>query len=484
MFKMVFQKYQLAWLMGIFALVYGLIAFVNHYCFRTFALDLGVYTNALYDYAHGQWNDASLFKEVPRNLLSDHLDFTLIFLSPFSYLLGQYTLQIVQICFVLLGGLGIYKFLIEKNLNSTIAFVGALHFFLFFGIYAALSFDYHSNVLAAMLLPWFLLFLQRNELIKASVFLLIMLLCKESIAIWVASVCFALVIEYKGDKKRVLYLSLATLFSLGYFLLAIKMIMPALSPDKAYGHFKYHVLGTNYLDALKNILFHPLDFLRHLFINHTGNSKYDWVKTEFYVFIAFSGAMVLFLKPSYFLMLLVPIVSKMCYDDPAIWSIDCHYSIEFAPIITIGLFLVLGKLKSLKLQRNLAIMVSVFSFAVSLRLMDHTEYLHDYNRLRIYQKGHYNRGHNIQIIHQYLKQIPTNAAVSAQSPLLPHLAYRDQAYMYPIVKDAEYIILSRVEPETYPIEKQGLIKGLNDSIASGRWLVIVDLPEISVLKKK
>ena len=484
MLKRFISSPRLAYLFVFFAIIYGLIAFVNHYCFRTFALDLGVYTNALYDYAHGQWNDATLFKEIPRNLLSDHLDFTLILLGPISRVFGQYTLQLAQIVFVLFGGLGVYKFLLESNLKSSLALIAVLHFFLFFGIYSALSFDYHSNVLAAMLLPWFLLFLQRNELIKASVFLLIMLMCKESIALWLASICFALVIEYKGDKKRVLYLSLATFFSLGYFLLAVKIIMPAMSPDQVYGNFKYHVLGTDYFDALKNIVFHPLEFLSHLFRNHSGNPKYDWVKTEFYIFIALSGAFVLLLKPTYLLMLLVPIVSKMCYDDPAIWGIDCHYSIEFAPIITLGLFLVLGKLKSLNLQRTLAIVACVFSLSVSIRLMDHTIYLHDYNRLRIYQKGHYSRGHNINIIHQYLKQIPTNASVSAQSPLLSHLAYRDKAYMYPIVKDAEYIVLSRIEPETYPIEKQVLIQGLNDSIASGRWLLIIDLQEISVLKKK
>ncbi len=484
MLKVISQKYKFGLLMGVFALVYGLIAFVNHYCFRTFGLDLGVYTNALYDYAHGQWNDATLFKELPRNLLSDHLDFTLILLGPISRLLGQYTLQFAQICFVLMGGLGVYKFLIEKQVKTSIAFIATLHLFLFFGIYSALSFDYHSNVLAAMSLPWFLLFLQRKDFLKASAFFFLMLMCKESIALWLASVCFALIIEYREDKKRVLYLSIATLFSLVYFFLAIKIIMPALSPDKAYGHFKYHVLGSDYFDALKNIVVHPSDFLKHLFLNHTGNPRYNWVKTEFYLFIAFSGAVFLVFKPTYLLMLLLPIVSKMCYDDPAIWSIDCHYSIEFAPVITLGLFLVLNKIKPFALQKKLALLACVFSLAVSVRLMDHTIYKHDYNRLRIYQKGHYSRGHNIRIIHQYLKQIPTNAAVSAQSPILPHLAYRDQAYQYPIVKNAEYIVLSRVEPETYPIDKQTLIQGLNDSIASGRWTVIVDQLEISILKKK
>jgi uncharacterized membrane protein len=484
MLKRIISSPRLGFLFVFFAIVYALIALVNHYCFRTFALDLGVYTNALYDYAHGQWNDASMFKEIPRNLLSDHLDFTLILLGPISRIFGQYTLQLAQIVFVLFGGLGIYKFLLESNLKSSLALIGVLHFFLFFGIYSALSFDYHSNVLAAMLLPWFLLFLQRNDFLKSALVFILMLMCKESVALWLASVSLVLVFENRKDKRRLIFLFSAFVLSLLYFFIAVKIIMPALSPDKAYGHFKYHVLGADYFDALKNIVFHPIEFLRHLFRNHSGNSNYDWVKTEFYIFIALSGAFVLLLKPTYLLMLLVPIVSKMCYDDPAIWSIDCHYSIEFAPVISIGLFLVLGKLKIVNRQRNLAILASVFSFAVSIRLMDHTVYRHDYNRLRIYQKGHYNRGHNIQIIHQYLKQIPTNARVSAQSPLVSHLAYRDKAYVYPIVKDAEYIVLSRVEPETYPIEKQGLIQGLNDSIASGRWLIIVDLPEISVLKKK
>jgi uncharacterized membrane protein len=484
MLKRIISSPRLGFLFIFFAIVYALIALVNHYCFRTFALDLGVYTNALYDYAHGQWNDASMFKEIPRNLLSDHLDFTLILLGPISLVFGQYTLQLAQIVFVLFGGLGVYKFLLESNLKSSVALIAVLHFFLFFGIYSALSFDYHSNVLAAMLLPWFLLFLQRNDFLKSALVFILMLMCKESVALWLASVSLVLVFENRKDKRRLIFLFSAFVLSLLYFFIAVKIIMPALSPDQVYGNFKYHVLGIDYFDALKNILFHPLDFLKYLFSNHSGNPQFDWVKTEFYLFIAFSGALVLVLKPSYLLMLTVPIVSKMCYDDPAIWSIDCHYSIEFAPVISIGLFLVLDKIKPLELQKKLALLACAFSLAVSIRLMDHTIYRHDYNRLRIYQKGHYSRGHDVQIIHQYLKQIPTNARVSAQSPLVSHLAYRDKAYAYPIVKDAEYIVLSRVEPETYPIEKQCLIQGLNDSIASGRWLIIVDLPEISVLKKR
>ena len=44
----------LAIILIVFGTVYVLISFVNHYNFRTYALDLGAYTNALYKYAHFQ----------------------------------------------------------------------------------------------------------------------------------------------------------------------------------------------------------------------------------------------------------------------------------------------------------------------------------------------------------------------------------------------------------------------------------------------
>jgi len=101
-----------------FGLLYALISLVNHYTFRTYALDLGLYTNALYDYAHLQWNDSTVFKEVAVNLLSDHFDLYLIIFSPFGFIFQTYTLLIIQIIFVLIGGIGVYQYLMFTNNNS------------------------------------------------------------------------------------------------------------------------------------------------------------------------------------------------------------------------------------------------------------------------------------------------------------------------------------------------------------------------------
>ncbi|MBD79048.1 MAG: hypothetical protein CL840_09030 [Crocinitomicaceae bacterium] len=102
--------YSLYFTILVFGAIYCLISLTNHYNFRTSALDLGLYTNALYDYVHFQWNDSSVFKMYNENLLADHFDLYLILFSPLSLLFGTYTLLVVQIIALLIGGIGAYRF--------------------------------------------------------------------------------------------------------------------------------------------------------------------------------------------------------------------------------------------------------------------------------------------------------------------------------------------------------------------------------------
>ena len=99
----------LAAVFAVAGVMYALISLVNHYLFKTYALDLGLYTHAMYDYTHFRVDDCSLFKAVPQSILSDHFDLYLVIFSPLIYVFGSYTLLIVQIAAVLLGGWGIFK---------------------------------------------------------------------------------------------------------------------------------------------------------------------------------------------------------------------------------------------------------------------------------------------------------------------------------------------------------------------------------------
>jgi len=87
----------------IFGLIYSLISIVNHYFFRTYALDLGLYTHALYQYGHFQLADASMIKDNSELLLGGHFDLYLVIFSPLHYIFGTYTLLIIQIIAILTG---------------------------------------------------------------------------------------------------------------------------------------------------------------------------------------------------------------------------------------------------------------------------------------------------------------------------------------------------------------------------------------------
>ena len=229
-------------------------------------MDLGAYTNALYDYVHFQWNDSAVFKNVSENLLADHFDLYLFLLAPLSLLFGTYTLLIVQIAFLLFGGVGVYAYLLSSGKSKSIALFAAIFFYSFFGVFAAVSFDYHSNVIAASLIPWFFYFVRKENLIKGSIVLLLILVAKENMSLWLIFVCIGLAFEYRKNKYLRNYLIASSIFSSLYFVIITMLVMPWFSNGGMYPHFHYSVLGSSSSEAIIHLITHPIDSLKVLFI--------------------------------------------------------------------------------------------------------------------------------------------------------------------------------------------------------------------------
>ena len=150
--KAIFQKIDLTFLFSVLAfIVLVLISLVNHYNYETFALDLGAYTNALYMYIHLEPATTAVFEEQPKLLLADHFDLYLIFFSPLVYIFGSYSLLIVQLIAAIIGSIGLVKLL--TKLDVEFSKISVVYFLSYFGVISAFSFDYHSNVIASMLIP-------------------------------------------------------------------------------------------------------------------------------------------------------------------------------------------------------------------------------------------------------------------------------------------------------------------------------------------
>src|SRR5690606_11621531 len=103
-------------------------------------------------------------------------------------------------------------------------------------------------------------------------------------------------------------------------------------------------------------------------------------------------------------------------------------------------------------------------------------------QIRFYNPEHYSRNFNVANIHLQLSRIPEHAAVSAQTPFVPHLALRNDIYQFPILKNADYIVYSENE-SSYPLTKEQFDKKLDEILISGQWEFVYE-GEISILKRR
>lgn len=467
----------------VFLLIYSLITFVNHYNFRTYALDLGLYTNAIYDYAHLHFDTSEMFKEVPQNLLGDHFDPILILISPLYYLFGTLTLLIVQLIFIHIGAVGIYKLALQQLQQKRLAIMATIAFMGFFGVFSAVAFDAHSNVFGAMLVPWLMLFFNAKKWRNVFLLLVLILLCKENMALWLVFIGFGLAwLSFREKDKRSKALLISGISAV-YFVLVTMFIMPSLAADGGYTHMRYGVLGNSFGEILGTILKHPVDTFMLLFRNHLPNPLFNNYKAETHIFILISGGFFLLRKPQFLLMLVPVYFQKMYHNTPVIWSVSMHYNIEFAPIIAACFIMVLASLKIEKTRTILSWVYLVLTLAVTIRLCDNTIAYTDKNRIRFYQDGHYQSYYQNDKVYKALKLIPDNAAVSAMNMFVPHLCNREKIYQFPIVKDATYIILS-VRTNTYPLTRKELVDKLIQLHLSPVWKVVYNEDNVFIFSKK
>lgn len=466
-----------------FGIIYALIALVNHYFFRTYALDLGAYTNAIWDYAHLHWNNSMVFKSVPENLLADHFDLYLIFISPLVYVFGSYTLLIVQIFAVLFGAYGIYKYLIFEYNNKQSALLGCLAFLMFFGVFSAIAFDYHSNVVATTFVPWLLLQIKKSNLKSAFLILIIIVISKENMALWTTFIFLGLMIENRKNKKELIYILLFFAFSLSYFIIITFVVMPAISANHCYPQFKYAALGSSPTNAISQLFSHPIESIKIFFTNHTHHQHGDFVKTETFIFLIVSGLLFLVRKPAYLIMLIPIFFQKMFHDNYVVWSIGYQYNIEFAPILVIGSFAVINLIKKPRFRKILLGVFLTGTIIATQRSMDATIFFTNKSQIRIYQASHYSRDFDAKKVHKILNEIPSNASVSAQNSFVPHLALREHIYQFPIINNAEYVIYSPKE-DTYPLSDSLFKMQTQELESSGNWDFVYRDQDIVLLKRK
>jgi len=472
-----------------FGLSFASLSLVNHYFFRTTAWDLGVYNQVIFDYSQFQFNSNTLLfyngEPIP-NKLGDHFDPILFLIAPFRYIFGSYTLLIAQIAAILFGGLGIQKLGEYYELAKSRILLALVFFFSQWAIFAALSFDYHDNVLGAQFLPWIFLFFVQKKYLKLGIVFFLALISKETIAMILIAFSVSMILELRKSKKSLVLGTSLALIALVYFVVVKNFLMPYLSGLGDYLHLKYSVID-NSPSGILELLGEPKELFSALFLNHIDSPFGENIKAEFYIMALLSGGILLIRRPA-FLVVIAPIVAmKVFHDDVSKWGAYYHYSIELVPIFAIAMIRWIYKDGSFKFIGSIQTVLVLLSLWVTIYTFNHRELRGiDKAVMSPLKSQHWQRNFDVDAIHNelvFFQKDPT-LKISAHYKIVPHVAFRDAIYHYPTTEDAEYIILPTCMPnENYPLNRKKYNELIVQITEDPLWLVHKETEELIIFRR-
>jgi uncharacterized membrane protein len=470
--------------LALYALIYASISLVNHYCFRTYALDLGYMNQALHSLSRFRMPVYTLdITGREMNFFATHFSLVMVLYLPFYYLLGTYTLLVIQLVSVLAGGIGIYRLSLERGNSQGLSLVILVFFFSLWGIFSALSFDFHNSVVAAMMLPWFILFMERKKYRPAVLFFVLMLMCRESIALWMVFILLACMIRDRQEKRPLSRFKLSlTAVAFAWFMLVSMVLMPSLLPEGVDGQFwKYSHIGGSLPEVLSNIFLSPGHFLNILFSNTTGEAIYNGIKPETLLVLFVSGGFVLFIRPLYLLMILPVLLMKFLSGNYAHWGINYHYSIEFAPVLAIALSDLKPGVRSLRLRKFIIIISCFLAIGTTVTTLEKRKSRwYNSENSRFYTKAHFKCRYNLKEVKRGLSLIKMNSRVSASSELAPHLQFSGELYHFPQINNSEYVAVLKTSDVTYPLGIDNYLSEIEKLRTSSAYGVLYESEDLIV----
>ncbi|OAQ40840.1 hypothetical protein A5893_07870 [Pedobacter psychrophilus] len=467
----------------LFFFLFSLISIVNHYSLRTF-FDLGMVNQALYQIGNLQSPLFTLgIDGINMPFLATHFSPIIYLYYPIFLIFGSYTPSVIQILIISLAGYPIYKFS-KIKLNETLAKYCLLQFYLIWGIYAALAFDFHNNVIGSMILPWIFLYADQKKYPQLIISSFLMLICMETFGIWLFFIfCVLFLLDLKKYKKFNPQFPILAILSLIYSLAIIFYVMPSLqNTDQNLQFLRFSHLGNSLGDIVLNLFNHPVNILKAFYINFNGGGI-AYQKLIFMCFLIFSGGFLLYKNPILFLMFFVPVALKFLSSDVSLYGIYHQYSIEFVPLLSFTFILGLGKIEITQ-QKKIAFFCCVTTLFSTFLSMSFSLGEYDYKaNSNILSLKHYQSGLNLNSIKEDLKLIPNDVSVSTSSCLSPYLYKRSNLYHFPIIKDSKYIAVIKQNRSTWPITEEEHKQKIMELKNLGTYTVLIENNDLIILKK-
>ncbi len=422
------------------ALVYLAYEVLNHAHYQTNGYDLGIFDQGMWHLSRFETPGSTI--EGVSNILGDHFSPILLLLVPFYWIWANPFMLFLAEATAIAASMVPIFLVIRARVDRLPAYLLVASYALFWGIQSGVDFAFREVAFIPLLIGLIVLAVDLLNWRLYAVSIFALLLVRENEGVLVAFI--GLYVVLRGHFRQGLLTMVAGPV---WFLVTIKVVMPALLGGAPFRHWIYPQFGSGPGQALRIILAHPFRVLDAL----TDQS----IKAR---------TIVLSFVPFLFLPLFSPIIvltiplfaERMLSDLKDLWGPGFHYSLPIAAVLVIGAADGLRNLTSfpslVRKRRLIAIACGVASLYLAV-MIGRTFSFRQLGSPSFYAQTAADRAANDGVA-----IIPSSASVAAEDTTLPHLSGRANAFLlaqaHPLT---DFVIIDLAH---YPSTPQGVANAI------------------------
>jgi uncharacterized membrane protein len=474
-------RYLVLWMVTVYFCTFAFLSVSKHDSFRTHALDLGTMDQTTWNTSQGRILEFTPLLSLPsgpsrpdNRLIGGKMELIFLPLAALYWLWADpRLLLILQTLFLGWGAIPLYEIAQDRLKDGMAAFLISVAYLAYLPLHHVNMHDFHAPVLMVPFLFYVFLFAMRQQWGRYYLFLLLAFLCRVDAAL-IALVLGGYLFTFRGQRRHGLW---TALFSLAWLALDFGLVAPLV--ESRYGPGtndlipqRFGSFGGGALSVGWGILSHPGAVMATLTDREKVQTLFDLLAPLGFLPLAGLGILIPAL-PVVFLNLLA--------ESPWQGTIYAHYFAPAIPLLAVATVYGLDNLTRwaremlrifrLDTKESTAASCLLALFALTNALLV-AYFLSPFPPGQFFHLANYRQvtAHE-RLLREIMETLPAEAKISVQTGLFPHLSHRPIIYLFPIVADAQYVLVD-LDPaaEKSPLDWYSFMGRLEDLQRDGLYV--------------